>query len=238
VSILAIETATRHGSVALLDGREVVEHEFDPRGDGVVTAMGRVLAEAGLRAADVGAVAVSVGPGSFTGVRIGVSAAQGFCRGTGAPAVPVGTLEGLAWAGRASDWGLNDVWILASVDARRGEVYAALYRIADEVPGCRWGPEAISCPELAKRFVQDARDVRVEQGVLVGDGAALLAPLFPDEAGWAAPAALARPRASAVARAAERIIENGGGVPPAQLAPVYLRKSDAEIRREERIHGR
>lgn len=236
--ILAIETATPCGSVALLDGEEVLELDFDPRGDGAVTAMGRVLAETGTRAGDVGAVAASVGPGSFTGVRIGVSAAQGFCRGTGALAVPVGTLEGLAWAARASDWGLNDVWVLASVDARRGEVYAALYRIAEKEPQRRWGPEAISCPALAERFIRGAQDVRVEQGVLVGDGAALLSPLFPDEAGWAAPAALARPRAGSVARAARRMIENGGGVPPAELAPVYLRKSDAEIRREERIHGR
>jgi tRNA threonylcarbamoyladenosine biosynthesis protein TsaB len=238
VRILAIETATSFGTVAALEGERVLEREFDPRGEGAVAALGHVLAETGWAPSDVGAVAVSVGPGSFTGVRIGVSAAQGFCRGTGAVAVPVGTLEGLAWAARASDWGLDSAWILASVDARRGEVYAALYRVEDDVPARKWGPEAISCPQLAERFVRGAEDVRVAQGVLVGDGAALLAPLFPDQAGWAAPGTLARPRAGSVARAGRRSLEHGGGVPPAELFPVYLRNSDAEIRREERIHDR
>ncbi|MBZ0267561.1 hypothetical protein K8I85_05355, partial [bacterium] len=154
----------------------------------------------------------------------------------GAKAVPVGTLDGLAWAGRESDWGMPGTWILASVDARRGEVYAALYRVSDRFPERKWGPEAISCPELAARFIGGAADVKVEQGVLVGDGAALLAESFPDDAGWAAPAVLRNPRAGAVARAARRIIEEGGDVPPEELLPVYLRKSDAEVVREARIH--
>lgn len=232
--ILAIEAATPHGSVAVLDGDALLEREFDPRGEGAVVAIGEALAEAGVRPAQVDAVAASVGPGSFTGVRIGVSAAQGFCRATGAQAVPVGTLDGLAWAGRESDWGMEGVWILASVDARRGEVYAALYRVEEDLPVRKWGPEAISCPRLAERFVGgDA--VHVKQGVLAGDGAALLAELFPRDSGWAAPAVLAWPRAGAVARAGQIVLENGGAVPPAELAPVYLRKSDAEVRREARV---
>jgi tRNA threonylcarbamoyladenosine biosynthesis protein TsaB len=234
--ILAIETATPAGSVALLDGDSVIEREFDPRGAGTIVAMGEVLAEAGCVPGQVDAVAASVGPGSFTGVRIGVAAAAGFCRATGAKAVPVGTLEGLAWAGRESDWGMPGTWILASVDARRGEVYAALYRVSEGSPERKWGPEAISCSALASRFTGNAADVRVEQGVLAGDGAALLAALFPDDAGWAAPVVLSKPRAGAVARAAKRILEEGGGVPPEQLLPVYLRKSDAEVVREARIH--
>jgi tRNA threonylcarbamoyladenosine biosynthesis protein TsaB len=236
VRILALETATPSGSVALLDGDSVLERTFDPRGAGTIVTMGEVLAEAGCTPGQVDAVAASVGPGSFTGVRIGVAAAAGFCRATGARAVPVGTLEGIAWAARESDWGVPETWILASVDARRGEVYAALYRVSDRVPVRKWGPEAISCAELATRFAGSAADVKVEQGVLAGDGAALLAELFPDDAGWASPIVLSKPRAGAVARAAKRILEEGGGVPPEQLLPVYLRKSDAEVVRETRIH--
>lgn len=234
--ILALETATPAGSVALLDGDAVIERAFDPRGAGTIVTMGEVLAEAGCTPGQVDAVGVSVGPGSFTGVRIGVAAAAAFCRATGARAVPVGTLEGLAWAGRESDWGVAGTWILASVDARRGEVYAALYRVSDRVPERKWGPEAVSCAELAARFVGGAADVKVEQGVLAGDGAALLAELFPDDAGWASPVVLAKPRAGAVARAARKILEDGGDVPPEELLPVYLRKSDAEIVRETRLH--
>lgn len=235
MKLLALEMATSAGSVALLEGTQVLQREFDPRGDGVVAAMGRILAEAGCRPVDVGAVAVSVGPGSFTGTRIAVSAAQGFCRGTGAQAVAVGTLDGLAWSARESDWGMEGAWVLPSVDARRGEVYAALYRVAGDRPELHWGPEAISCGELAVRILGNSEDTRVEQGVLVGDGAPLLAPLFPEGAGWAAPAPVARCQAGAVARAGARILESGGGVPPEQLVPVYLRKSDAEVRREQRL---
>ncbi len=233
--ILALETATRHGSVALLDGDHVHLQEFDPRGAGAVAAAAAILAEAGWKPSDLDAVAVSVGPGSFTGVRIGVSAAQGLCRGTGAVAVPVGTLEGLAWAGRRSDWGLEEGWILASVDARRAEVYAALYRVHGPEPELQWGPEAISCVALADRFARARDDLKVELGVLAGDGAALLAPLFPSESGWDAPSVLDRPWANAVARAAARKLENGESVAPQDLAPVYLRKSDAELRREQRL---
>jgi tRNA threonylcarbamoyladenosine biosynthesis protein TsaB len=234
VTLVALETATAAGSVALLSGGHVVEREFDPRGEGAVAALARLFAETGVQPAQVGAFGVSIGPGSFTGIRIGVSAAQGFCRATKAVAVPVGTLEGLAAAGRDSDWGVPGTLLLPSVDARRGEVYAALYRVADSGPEAQrlWGPEAVSCAELARRLAEMPAPEPGAEGVLLGDGAALLAPLFPP--GWAQPGALARPHAGAVARLAARKLAAGESVAPEQLVPVYVRKSDAESRRERR----
>ena len=196
--IVALEISTGHGSVALMDGEHVHERDFDPRGEGAVGALSRIFAEFGVQPRDVGAFAVAVGPGSFTGVRIGVSAAQAFCHATNAVAVPVGTLEGLAECGRASDWGMAGTLLLPSVDARRGEVYAALYRAGGtgSPPELLWGPEAISCAVLAERLAgmpatEAGPDGSLGDGLLLGDGAPLLAPLFP--AGWAAPAALAGP---------------------------------------------
>jgi tRNA A37 threonylcarbamoyladenosine modification protein TsaB len=122
------------------------------------------------------------------------------------------------------------------VDARRAEVYAALYRVvAERDPELLWGPEAVSCVALAEKFTRALPSGgKVAAGVLSGDGAALLAPLFPAEAGWDRPSVLARPSARGVARAAARHLAAGGGVSPEELQPVYLRKSDAEIHRERR----
>ena len=232
MKIVALETATRDGSVALLDGDRVVERDFDPRGEGAVAALAALFAETGVHPADVLGFGVSIGPGSFTGVRIGVSAAQGFCRATAARAVPVGTLEGLAAAGRDSDWGLTGTLLLPSVDARRGEVYAALYRVGESGPGLDllWGPEAVSCAEIARRLAGLSAAENGGDCVLLGDGAALLASAFP--AGWARPASLGRTRAGTIARVAARKLAAGESVAPEQLVPVYVRKSDAESRRE------
>jgi tRNA threonylcarbamoyladenosine biosynthesis protein TsaB len=238
VRILALETATREGSVALLEDGRALERDADLRGRGVVAAVAELLARAGCRPEAVAAVAVSVGPGSFTGVRIGVAAAQGFCRATGAAAVAVGTLDALAAAARGTEWGVAGTRLLASVDARRGEVYAALYRAVgpeSRAPHPEWGPEAVSCAALAERLAGMAPPDGRTPGVLVGDGAALLRPLFPPGADWAAPACLARPSAAAVARVAAERMEAGDAVRADRLEPVYLRKSDAEIRREERL---
>ena len=230
--ILALETATGIGSVALRDGDRTVERDFDPRGQGAVAALHHLLTEEKVRPGEIDAFAVSIGPGSFTGIRIGVSVAQGFCRATTARAVPVGTLEGLAWAGHESDWGVPGMVLLPSVDARRGEVYAAVYRArgSGRDPARLWGPEVVSCAELAERLVGLSADDT--EGVLLGDGGGLLAPLLPGR--WAAPAALARPRAGVIARVAAAKLTAGEWVPPDRLVPEYVRKSDAESRRERR----
>ena len=232
--VVALETATPEGSVALLDAGRIVERDVDLRREGAVAGIRRLLGEAEVEPDAVDAVAVSVGPGSFTGVRIGVAAAQGLCRGLGVPAVAVGTLEGLAWAAQGSDWGMPGTLFLASVDARRAEVYAALYRggAGGEPPELLWGPDVVSCTALVRRFVEMRPEGRGPEGALVGNGAELLAPLFPAEGGWARPQSLARARASAVARAAAAKLASGETKTPAELQPVYLRKSDAEINRE------
>jgi tRNA threonylcarbamoyladenosine biosynthesis protein TsaB len=235
--IAALETATFQGSVAIMDGERVVEEDADLRGEGAVAALQRLLASQMLSPREIDAIAVSVGPGSFTGVRIGVAAAQGFAMGTNCRAVPVGTLEALAESVLLTEWGIPGALILPLVDARRGEVYASLYRVPEVSgePVLHWGPGIVSCSrtqELLREILPGG--AKVEVGVLCGDGAQLLAQEFVAGSGWAAPAALSRTRAGAVARVASRKLAQGHWTTAEDLQPVYLRKSDAEIAREKR----
>jgi tRNA threonylcarbamoyl adenosine modification protein YeaZ len=237
IRILALETATSHGSVALLDGERVVERAYETRGAGAIAAAEALLAREHVAPHALDAVAVSVGPGSFTGVRLGVAAAQGIALATGCRLIAVGTLEALAEAARATDWGVPGAFVLPLVDARRNEVYAALYRIDDPAgePRLVWGPETVSPPRLVERLARLVPErPRVDVGVLCGDGAAALAPFFSGGAGWDAPAALGRAHAGAVARVGARRLAQGTWVGAEELQPVYLRKSDAEIVREKR----
>jgi tRNA threonylcarbamoyladenosine biosynthesis protein TsaB len=235
--LVALETATAAGSLALWDDGRIARADVDLRGEGAVPALAALLDREGVAAGAVDVVAVSVGPGSFTGVRIGVAAAQGFCLGNGAKAVAVGTLEALAESAVDTDWGVEGTLLLPSVDARRGEVYAALYRIAarGEPPARLWGPEPLSLAAFARRFAELLPAGMEAPGVLLGDGAGLLLPMLPARAGWSAPARLGRTEAAAVARVGARRAAQGHAVDPGALEPVYLRKSDAEIHREERL---
>lgn len=237
MKIAALETATSDGSVALFHEGRVHERECELRGTGALASLEALLRETGVRPRELDALAVSVGPGSFTGARLGVAAAQGFGFATGCRLVPVGTLEAIAESVLTTDWGVQGALLLPLVDARRAEVYASVFRV---LPGGRaletlWGPEAISCQRLAEFVVQFAPgEARVSTGVLCGDGAAFLAPFFADSDGWSAPSQLRRARAGAVARVAARRLAEGQWETPDSIQPVYLRKSDAEIARDQR----
>lgn len=123
--VLGIETATDVCAVGLVDGpRDLVDLALlKPRGHGARLAglIDAALSAAGLTAADLDAVAVSAGPGSYTGLRIGVSTAKGLCLATGAALIGVPTLEALARSGPSASP------TLAVLPSRRGEVYAAVY---------------------------------------------------------------------------------------------------------------
>lgn len=124
--ILMIETSTDSCSVALCKGLTVLaeRHTDSPKSQSSLLApfVEEVLREAGLKALDCDAVAVSEGPGSYTGLRVGVSTAKGICFGAGIPLIAVGTLRILAEMGR----GKADC-IVPMIDARRMEVYSAVF---------------------------------------------------------------------------------------------------------------
>lgn len=166
-----------------------------------------VLAEAGIAYADLGRIAVSVGPGSFMGIRTGVAAARGLALALSIPAVGVTTLEALAFDARSAFPGRP---VLAAIDAKRGEVYAAAY---DAEGAETMAPRATRPVEL--------RPFLTEQTVLAGTGASPAAALRP-EFGFDRAAAAATGSIEAYAR-----LGAAREAPREKPKPLYLRAPDA-----------
>ena len=141
--IILIETSTALCSTALSEGGEITSYRESsaPKAHASLTAVfiEEMLAERGLTLADCDAVCVSMGPGSYTGLRVGVSTAKGLCFGSGKPLIAVGTLDTLAAQAATATPGSPDAipseveespqykFIIPMIDARRMEVYAAVF---------------------------------------------------------------------------------------------------------------
>jgi tRNA threonylcarbamoyladenosine biosynthesis protein TsaB len=229
VRILGIDTATWTCAVALARDGAVLEERAERTESSHAATLprlvGDVLARAGERLRPGDAVAVAIGPGSFTGLRIGLSFAKGLAFAGRLRLVGVPTLDALAvgalpWDGR----------LCAALDARKQEVYAAVYARDGEGIARLGEPCAIAAARLAEAiggpctFVGDAVEVYGEafRGVL-GAAAALLPP------------AVRPPRASAIIRLARaRLAREPAGDDLAALAPVYLRPPEAELTQSAR----
>jgi tRNA threonylcarbamoyladenosine biosynthesis protein TsaB len=217
--LLAVETATAAASLALWRGEALLgERAADPlraTAEALLPALDALLAEAGIALEAVEGFAVSIGPGSFTGLRIGVATVKGLAFGTERRVVAVPTLAAIA--GHAAGPGP----VAAVLDARRGEVYAAGFE-SERAAG--WLPEGVIAVEaLAARLPAGCR--------LVGEGAALCAPAL-----GGARVTLVHPpypetTARHVARLAARAWSRGGAVRAAELVPRYLRRAEAEVKR-------
>jgi len=171
---------------------------------------------------DVDLVAVAHGPGSFTGIRIGVSTVKGLCWGVDKPAVGVSTLEAMAWNGLCAPEGAI---LCPAMDARRSQLYNALFALEDGRPVRLCPDRAIAAAELAQELDGEARTVYV-----LGDGAELCFRAL-EAAGvkaQLAPEPVRRQSAWGVAMAA-RFCKPG---PASLLLPSYLRLSQAERERQ------
>ena len=175
--------------------------------------------------AAVDAVAVAHGPGSFTGIRIGISTAKGLCWGAGIPAAGVSTLEAMAWLALAAP---EEALVCPVMDARREQVYNAFFEIRDGRPRRRCPDRAIPAGDMAAQAAAMGRPVWV-----LGDGweLGLEALARAGAVCTAAPEPIRYQNAWGVAMAAR-------GVPPQPgeaLLPVYLRLSQAERERQDRL---
>jgi tRNA threonylcarbamoyladenosine biosynthesis protein TsaB len=226
VLILAIETATGCGSVALTrggmgDGRLLAEATAQPELTHSRRLLGSVdwiMKAAGVEWADLDGVAVSLGPGSFTGLRIGMAAAKGIVLAAGVPLLGVHTLDGIALSCPVID---RPLWCL--LDARKQEVYAACYR-----PGPSGRPERNSPEEAVRPEV--LVDRIAEPVILAGPGLDEYQSLFCRLADvQLVPAALSSPRAARVGFLAAEQLVRGTTLDPATAAPLYVRASEAEI---------
>ena len=228
-----METSTLTGAVALLEtGGVVAESRVSvavTHGERLMAAIDGVLRSARWELADVEAFAVAHGPGSFTGLRIGLSTVKGLAFATGKPVVGVGTLDALAWRLPYCAYPVCPV-----LDARKNEVYAALYRTRDgrldllEAPARRGarGPRGGAAG-------RDGRAGRLRGG----RGRALRAGLpsiFSGARACLAPADLRGPSAVTVGELAGWALDRGETADPASLVPLYLRPSEAELARERR----
>jgi tRNA threonylcarbamoyladenosine biosynthesis protein TsaB len=224
--LLAIESATAAAGVALLRGEtEIASRALAadrPASELLLPAILALLADARVSIADVEAFAVSVGPGSFTGLRVGVSTAKGLAFGSDRLVVPVPTLAALA-ARAEPPSGL----VVALLDARRGEVYAAAYD-GDLLAAPRFGPAVLRPEALADATA--ALDAP-RPCTLIGEGVPIVAERMRARFGDRVRFVDAKADPVAVGRLGARLLARGSGIAADELAPVYVRRAEAEVRR-------
>jgi tRNA threonylcarbamoyladenosine biosynthesis protein TsaB len=223
MKLLGIETATMVGSVAIVDQVDVVASYLwnieSAHSEHLMVAIEQILADASLSLQELDGVAVSIGPGSFTGLRIGLSTAKGLCYATGLPLVTVPTLDALA-----SRLVFCKYQVCPMLDARKGEVYASIYQTADGEISRLCPPEAIS-PELLLRKISQSTVFSGKGAIVYRDS--LLKSL--GEKAYFAPPELNSPDAAAVARLGFSALQNGETAELFPVEPFYLRKPDAKI---------
>ena len=228
--IFAFETSAKAGSVALLRDGVLLGESYSNTGlthSQTLLSMGQQLLEnCGLTPADVDAVAVAAGPGSFTGVRIGVAAAKGFAWGRAIPCYGVSTLEAMALG-----LGVWKGYICPVMDARRNQVYNALFQAENGVLTRIREDRAVALTELEAELKELDGPV-----FLVGDGSRLtFGALGTSVPAWVCPPEhRMHQRASGVALVAEKMMEQGLPGDAAALNPNYLRLSQAERERLEK----
>ncbi len=234
MKVLAIDTTTFLGSIAMVDddiliaamqlGTEVTYSER------LMESIDHLLAGGRWRLADVDLIGVAAGPGSFTGLRIGIATAKGLAVALGKPLVGVSSLEVVAYGAH-----LFDGTVVAVIDARRDEVYAAAYRFEEGVTRVVMDACVCAPKELGKRVA------RIDGPLIaVGDGARRYGEVFREIIGdrlFASDDALNFPHGAYCAALARRWFEKEGGDDVSQLVPHYLRHSDAEIGFKGRHRG-
>lgn len=225
--ILAFETSAKAASVALLEGDTLLGESYQNTGlthsQTLMTMAEDLLKNCGKTARDVTAVAVAAGPGSFTGVRIGVAAAKGFAWAGDLPCYGVSTLEAMA---RNLD--VYRGYIVPTMDARRDQTYTAIFHAEAGKLTRLEEDAAISFEELGEKLKNLQESV-----FLVGDGAVLCYNKLVNEvSGLVLPAEHRRhQRAAGVALCAKEMMDSGLPGDGAGLAPNYLRLSQAERER-------
>ena len=228
--ILALETATRAGSWALAEDGEVVAEGQGGEGGThdlrLPQPLVALLDARGLTVADVDFFAVATGPGSFTGLRVGIATMQGFAVATGKPVIPVPTLDAIAAAAAAEPDAAALEYIAVWLDAHRKEIFGALYTLRDE-PRLLMPPQ-VGTPAAIARETADL--IGSAHAGFAGDGAHRYHDSFETLGIGDARLLPIRPIAPHLARLAAR--RTADAVAPHALVPVYVRRTDAELTRE------
>ncbi|MBS3920542.1 MAG: tRNA (adenosine(37)-N6)-threonylcarbamoyltransferase complex dimerization subunit type 1 TsaB [Deltaproteobacteria bacterium] len=229
MKVLGIDTSTRCGSVGLIDEGEVISEYFlsipVTHSERLLGAIDHLLKEARCPMEELDGWAISLGPGSFTGLRIGVSIVKGLAYATQKPVAGVSSLDVLA-----SQISPTPYLICPILDARKGEVYTAFYRY-DEANflNRRSDYQAMRPEDLIKNIK--------EKVIFVGDGIKTYGDylnnslssfaLFPNPS-------LHLPHGSAVARLGSELLDKGVSLDVRTFIPIYVRPSEAEIKWQEK----
>lgn len=210
--ILAVDTTSEFGSLALVDREEAVDeillHSPDGFGHIIYDQIARLLKRHSVPVDGIACFAAASGPGSFTGVRIGLTVVKGLAEITGKRVAAVSNLQALACFGSAD--------LRATVlDARRGEIYGAVYD----------RDQKLRSPEVVMKFQDWIKALPHGDVELISNNPAPFAPLVPDMPIVTAPRALA----AAIGRIAWKRFDAGETSDPADVDANYVRRSDAEL---------
>jgi tRNA threonylcarbamoyladenosine biosynthesis protein TsaB len=226
--VLGIETATLIEGVAVIDGDRVVaehrSHVGSTHAERLVPTILQTLGASGFSMKEVDGIAISIGPGSFTGLRIGLSAVKGLSLARGIPVAAVPTLDGLAYHVPFCRYSVCPI-----LDAKRHEVYTALYRTSEGVP------ERLT--ELRALNPNDLMTEIDEPTIFLGDAVPVYSHLIKESLGSKAhfaPNHVGLPSGSAIALLGHTLLVEGKTVDIHSVEPFYIRKSDAELKRN---HG-
>ena len=225
MKILAADTGTAINTVAITDDHQVLGEVTIRCGrahsERLLETVEWLLAETALSLKDLDALAITRGPGSFTGLRIGIATWKGLALGAGLPLVGVSTLDALARVGS-----LYQYKVCPMIDARMGEVYGAIYQFDNGQRTCVQGAMAGS--------VEDVLAGTDGPVCCFGDGS----DTYEDRVKASMAHELAQhipgltPRASYVCAEGQALLESGASGDPVDVTPVYLRKSQAEVNRD------
>jgi tRNA threonylcarbamoyladenosine biosynthesis protein TsaB len=236
MKILAIEISTMLGGIAIVDDSAGLIAEMrlnveSTHSERLMTGVEHVLKQSGLALSDIDAFAVAIGPGSFTGLRIGLSTVKGFSYATGKPIVSIPTLEALAW-----NFPYCKYPVCTMLDARKKEVYAALFiwensgfrRLINEL--------SIKVERLLEMINENLTELP-DKILFTGEGSLLykdkIRKIMGDKAIFASSEKIV-PSPASVACLGMRKAVKGEFSEPISLVPFYIRKSEAEIKKDAR----
>lgn len=227
---LGIETATMSGGVGIVDEKRLIaELRLSVRAthsERLLPGLDYLLGQAGLTVKDIGLLAISAGPGSFTGLRVGFGLVKGISFATGGtPIIAVPTLEAFAWHFPACR-----MPVCPLLDARKKELYGAVF-LWGEDGFERAVPESVMKPD---RWVEMLKDEKYEKIIFTGEGALLymeeLTGALGGRAVFAPPQKMTPSPANVAALGMMMLKKGHPPAEPASLAPFYIRKSEAELK--------
>lgn len=237
MKILSVECSASPASAAVTEDEKLLAFAYTnvkmTHSQTLLPMVESVLSSAGLKTDDIDALAVAAGPGSFTGVRIGISAIKGLAAPRDIPCVPVSSLYGMAQNFRG-----QSCIVCAVMDARCNQVYNALFKIEGKTVTRLCEDRAVMCDELRDEIYLNYADCGVDI-IVTGDGAELFYPYIKElNNSKKSFGLLSFQNAAGIAFAASEAVLNGNTVNADKLLPVYLRLPQAERELKKRESGK